>query len=455
MSFHKGGYYAINMGLDVDNVLRIGGWSAPANLWQLTNDGNCYASGAFRAPIFYDSDNSAYYGDFASTSVLNDLTISGTGSKYLRIISTNAQEAMVYYEGSTGTQWYVGKRITAQLVGTADFHWYNVANNNTMMGLTVAGELLTRGGMYAPAFYDIDNPAYFLNPNGTSNLTNVVVGYNGGAPPYSSATSGSLYFATSGDPTYSIYTQVENIGGPYTKLTIDWHTGIRIGSYPTYGGTRFYNNAVAGGGSKVFSVNEGDSNTRVYNALFSPIYYDLDNSAYYLDPAGTSKLNNLVINSVYTGNKYTGNGLSVTTVFQDVPDFSIAGVYIPTGVNRVTFWYNASARQYVSGGLNHCAFRLRVVNDQTGAVTYIGHADWGFGIMRQNDATHSWWQYNQSVVIYPAWSDTGNAGNLQPGYSYTFYLQCRDIYDNEMYIGAEVGGTFVGYSPVQGIIWVS
>jgi len=40
MSFHKGGHYATNMGLDDDNVLRIGGWSAAANRWQLDMSGN-------------------------------------------------------------------------------------------------------------------------------------------------------------------------------------------------------------------------------------------------------------------------------------------------------------------------------------------------------------------------------------------------------------------------------
>jgi hypothetical protein len=40
MSFHKAGNYAVNIGLDSDNVLRIGGWSAPANRWQLDMSGN-------------------------------------------------------------------------------------------------------------------------------------------------------------------------------------------------------------------------------------------------------------------------------------------------------------------------------------------------------------------------------------------------------------------------------
>ncbi len=45
MSFHKGGQYAVNMGLDADSVLRIGGWSAAANRWQLDMSGNMTVAG--------------------------------------------------------------------------------------------------------------------------------------------------------------------------------------------------------------------------------------------------------------------------------------------------------------------------------------------------------------------------------------------------------------------------
>jgi hypothetical protein len=40
MAFHRGGAYAVNFGLDSDNVIRIGGWSAPANLFQMDMSGN-------------------------------------------------------------------------------------------------------------------------------------------------------------------------------------------------------------------------------------------------------------------------------------------------------------------------------------------------------------------------------------------------------------------------------
>jgi hypothetical protein len=46
MAFHRSGVYAVNMGLDSDNVFRIGGWSAPANLLQMTMAGNLTMAGS-------------------------------------------------------------------------------------------------------------------------------------------------------------------------------------------------------------------------------------------------------------------------------------------------------------------------------------------------------------------------------------------------------------------------
>jgi hypothetical protein len=45
MSFHRAGVYAINMGLDSDNVFRIGGWSAAANRLQMDMSGNLTMAG--------------------------------------------------------------------------------------------------------------------------------------------------------------------------------------------------------------------------------------------------------------------------------------------------------------------------------------------------------------------------------------------------------------------------
>jgi hypothetical protein len=45
MSFHRSGAYAVNFGLDSDNVMRIGGWSASANRFQMDMSGNLTMAG--------------------------------------------------------------------------------------------------------------------------------------------------------------------------------------------------------------------------------------------------------------------------------------------------------------------------------------------------------------------------------------------------------------------------
>jgi hypothetical protein len=59
-SFHKSAVYAVNMGLDADNVLRIGGWSAAANRWQLDMSGNQTVAGTSTATGFFESSDSRF-----------------------------------------------------------------------------------------------------------------------------------------------------------------------------------------------------------------------------------------------------------------------------------------------------------------------------------------------------------------------------------------------------------
>jgi hypothetical protein len=49
MAFHRAGVYAVNMGLDSDNVFRIGGWSAGNNRLQMDMSGNLTMAGFVRS----------------------------------------------------------------------------------------------------------------------------------------------------------------------------------------------------------------------------------------------------------------------------------------------------------------------------------------------------------------------------------------------------------------------
>ena len=166
------------------------------------------------------------------------------------------------------------------------------------------GNIETIGSMRAPIFYDRNDTTYYGDFASTSRIRSLNMGYVGGQV-YLNSDGGTLFFNANGESDiqgYSIGTTMENYGGNYTKLTIDWHTGIKIGAASGYGGIRFYNNSVKYySGSQVFSVAEGDNNVRVSNTLFvngdvrSPIYYDSNDTAYYLNPAGGSRLRNLYV----------------------------------------------------------------------------------------------------------------------------------------------------------------
>jgi hypothetical protein len=57
------------------NTFRVDrtGYGGDSYYFYMDTSGNSFASASFRAPIFYDSDNTAYYVDPASTTVLNAL----------------------------------------------------------------------------------------------------------------------------------------------------------------------------------------------------------------------------------------------------------------------------------------------------------------------------------------------------------------------------------------------
>lgn len=149
-----------------------------------------YAGNSFRAPIFYDSNDTAYYGDFASTSdtaqrmrggtvygpnvtwgayllVGGDGRQNYTNSSYASVCTTNGNLHLDSGTASaTHINWYDG---TDLLVGAGDsatlrFKVYGVDNYS-----------YATGSMRAPLFYDSDNTAYYLDPNSTSNFVGLTV----------------------------------------------------------------------------------------------------------------------------------------------------------------------------------------------------------------------------------------------------------------------------------------
>ncbi len=307
-----------------------------------------------RAPLFYDSNNTGYYIDPAGTSYLYDLTLGGAKHTYLYINPGNGYEAMVRYNGGSGSGWYAGKRTSAGINSTADFHFFSEAVANDVFGISTGGTAIASGDMRAPAFIDSQNTAFYLDPNATSTSLNIAGQIN------TTKSNGTLfsingvdnigYNATSGLGTY-----IKGTGNTYiygggiffdgsTQRTI-WHSGNAprasnsnlmyyqgftldantmdtnstgftyavnapyvgpIARFSAAGPYDMWINAPYGGAGFGFAFRtvNGDNGTinpwrypAVYGVnangggdLYATIYYDQSNTGYYLDPAGTSNL---------------------------------------------------------------------------------------------------------------------------------------------------------------------
>jgi hypothetical protein len=124
-----------------------------------------------------------------------------------------------------------------------------------------------------------------INLNATLLTSNTILNFApGGATPYANPTGLNCGISFGGYESsslrqYGVFTELENVGGNYTKLTFNWHTGVRIGASSSYGGTRFYNDAAGNGSSSmIFSVGNGDSNVRVLNNLYAAAFFESSDS---------------------------------------------------------------------------------------------------------------------------------------------------------------------------------
>jgi hypothetical protein len=181
--------------------MRIGGWSAAANRWELDMSGNNWVASSFRAPIFYDSNNTGYYADPAGSSQFAQVYANDwfrpqgdTGvywQTYARGITSPENQGNPYgtittYGGGRNgwTGYGIGSQITLM-------HDYNNSGNTTGLHDTSYGWVwrwirdsyfsVDRGystfanSARSPIFYDSDNTGYYVDPNGTSNLAGLTV----------------------------------------------------------------------------------------------------------------------------------------------------------------------------------------------------------------------------------------------------------------------------------------
>jgi hypothetical protein len=287
----------------------------------IDTSGNVQALASHRAPIFYDSNDTGYYTDPASTSKIVKLYIRNGGAN-----GVGWSSGLVMGDDSNYWNFIQDAGVARQRnYGTGGYDWFNSTGGTQLMLLNNSGTLSTSGDMRSTIFYDTDNTGYYLNPASTSYLNvlscaNVVNGAFLGVSN-TSQTSGngiSLYNGGgSGQPGYGLMFAGTPTFGTHGSVSGDWATYFTMNDDTSRGwifrrsGT---NVASVSGGGILQTSGYIYSSTYVQSgqSMYSPIFIDSDNTSYYLNPSSTSNLVGLTVANTISGN-ISGNAATATT----------------------------------------------------------------------------------------------------------------------------------------------
>ena len=305
-----------------------GSWT---KIFTVNSTGIQVNSGDLRAPIFYDSDNTSYYLNPASTSALNILNI-GTGSggnqriqfyagndsssySALRFVYDGTERQQIHFfapawQGGTLTSSSSGAINLAGYNGVTFGDWNNIAGYVNNSGLAQFNESV-RG----PIFYDSNDTGYYLDPNSTSNIYRLTMNerITLGAFPNSTSNSGAAWIGRAADRNNGTMT-VQLGGGSATDRRFEvvdyaWSTVL-------------------------FNANS-DGNVFANSSFRAPIFYDSNNTGYYVDPASNSSLNTLQM----AGSISTPAGTAIYIGSQNVS----------TSSRLIINWHTDSDYNYVIG----------------------------------------------------------------------------------------------------------
>ena len=303
-----------------------------------TNRNYLQATGSLRAPIFYDSDNTAYYIDAASTSNLVGLTVANTitGS-----VSGNAGTATVLQTARNinGTSFNGSAAITTASWGTARTLTIGSTGKSVDGSAAVSWSLaeigalpLSGGQITGNTTFSADNHLTF-GPNSTWG-SSIRIGGNG-------------YTAT-GTETASVCTTDGNLHLDGAKST----NGIYLNWYGGTSGVFFGNGS---SGQVAFVSNAG-------NASFSGVvdatqFRDASNTGYYLDPAGNSQVVSIYANDWFraqgnTGLYFQDKGYGITSAGGASNSYGNASTY-GTGLNGWQGWGIGSRHCMMSTGADN------------------------------------------------------------------------------------------------------
>ena len=309
-----------------------------------------YSDASLRAPIFYDTDNTAYYGNFAGTSNFDRIAVVRSNDNVYTDANYGYGLVGAYSSYRYQGVYAMGDSYKLPPDGTTTGNLYGMAWSHPNAGgiagnLNSHGLLLLQNGAFMAAlstngtfsadvrgtiFYDYSNTGYYVDPSSSSYL-------------YSLSLSGAAYFRPNSwiqfDGDYGIYSTAYNsahflanalssygawrmIGSRNSYSGIyDTYSGVTTGMFDGAGNGGFYreangrwyqyynisNDCTGFGASTTAAGYNIYCGTGIYSGgrVDGTIFYDANNTGYYVDPSSTCNINSINVNG--GGNYYSQN----------------------------------------------------------------------------------------------------------------------------------------------------
>jgi hypothetical protein len=298
--------------------------NSSTNTMTINSSGVVTAAGDMRAPIFYDSDNTAFFINAATRSTLSNVTI-----------SSGATESGIRFRGDALD--FVGRYSNyMSLYNATSTGEFKIFDSGYMYG-TVYGE--NAASWRAPIFYDSNNTGYYMDLNNTSywatsqqngfhyfnqNYGHGIVGLYSSTRFQCVYAMGDAYKGnadgTSLSGAYGLWWSYPSAGGPASQLS-------------THGLLCIVN------GSMYAQL---DARTIAITDMRTPIYYDYNDTGFYLDPNSTSYLNTVSLGAqTWRGDITWNNAVNIIVPASAECSFDVAtsGVWqvwdTPTGAPMI------------------------------------------------------------------------------------------------------------------------
>jgi hypothetical protein len=321
----SGQSYGIGLGSSAD----VQYWSGASNnglhrfytsrtmQFEIGPGGACIATGDLRAPIFYDSNNTGYFLDPNSSGLA--LRTSGYWIADSTAWAGDINGKIQYH----ANQWYFSSAAS----------WiFRASSGAEPFTVNQGGTAIAAADMRAPIFYDNNNTAYYVDPNSTSNLVgltvaNIINGFVTGCTFAEDSVNKDDIATRSDSGFYQSSSGTTAEGWPINDG--NWQhmiscTHSNDGNYfamqlgASFFSQGLFYRTVANSGTQAWSRVALYGNN--YGAaLYASIYYDADNTAFYLDAHSTGTSLNVAGSIVAAGNVTAYSDIRVKANVETIP----------------------------------------------------------------------------------------------------------------------------------------